>query len=607
MAFNRLFVTRNKNSKPQPKQSSWSTTASRWFDRTFNFTSIRNKIFVGYIFAIIVSGIGVIAARVAEEYANEVVEEQAETVQERAEMLNDFNLILLEIHDLHYRLIAALDRPEELLKKIHKLTEARAIFAKLYDDIQEWINEDDTGLADEALETEQIQISQWIIESKTTIQDYINQLLEYSRQLETNATNIDRFEATRNELIAFSQSKNSIVFGDRIEELTEINRDYIEAKANAIHEAYKEVEELEGVLLFVSAIVATCITAFIAILMSAAISHPLEETTEIAKRAISESNFNLKAPVLTQDEVGQLTMSLNQLMQHVATMLAEIQRAQAQLVQNEKMSSLGKLVAGIAHEINNPLTFIEGNLFYSQEYAEDLLQLTALYGKTYPNSTPEIQAELNRVDLEYIEKDWPKLFASMKYGTVRIEKIVNVLRVFSRLNESTVKEIDIHESIDSTLAILESQARVNLPHFKFEVIKNYNRLPKINCYAGQLNQVFVNLLENSIDSFQDLPKSIQPQISIVTEAIDDCIRVKISDNGSGIPPEIQDKIFDPFFTTKPVGQGTGLGLSTCYDIVRKHQGWIEVSSSTVDRGTEFIITLPVRPTFSPIASVVKSL
>ncbi|MBP0001469.1 MAG: HAMP domain-containing histidine kinase [Cyanobacteria bacterium SID2] len=195
----------------------------------------------------------------------------------------------------------------------------------------------------------------------------------------------------------------------------------------------------------------------------------------------------------------------------------------------------------------------------------------------------------------------------MKYGTVRIEKIVNVLRVFSRLNESTVKEIDIHESIDSTLAILESQARVNLPHFKFEVIKNYNRLPKINCYAGQLNQVFVNLLENSIDSFQDLPKSIQPQISIVTEAIDDCIRVKISDNGSGIPPEIQDKIFDPFFTTKPVGQGTGLGLSTCYDIVRKHQGWIEVSSSTVDRGTEFIITLPVRPTFSPIASVVKSL
>ena len=578
--------------------------ASQWLDRLFRSASIRNKIVAGYLVAIVIAGFSTLSARLVEEYANEVVEERAETVEERAETLNKLNLTLLEIHDVHYRLLATLDRPDSLEGKIERLIADRRILQQLLQEAREWSNETESGLDDPSLHRVQQRFSQWLDVAEPTVRDYTQQLFESVSLLEDTASDPDRLESGRQALMRLNESDITVVFGDRLDTLVQITYDYTNAKEEAVHDAYEGVEELESLMLSLGLLVTVVSAVVLALFMGAAIARPLEQTTEIAKRAIAESNFKLQAPVITGDEAGQLTVSLNQLMQHVSTMLSEIQKAQVQLVQTEKMSSLGQLVAGIAHEINNPVNFIHGNIVHTQEYAEDLIELIALYRRAYPQPTTEIEAALDRIDLDYLIADWPKLLKSMQSGTERIDKVVRVLRTFSRLDESEVKPIDLHESLDSTLLVVNSQLKVTSPKFHLEIVKNYGTLPKVECYAGKLNQVFLNLIENAIDALQSDPQNDRPILNISTDCRGGKVYIEIQDNGSGIPPEIQNKIFDPFFTTKPVGRGTGLGLSTCYDIVRQHQGQIEISSH-VDRGTEVTVILPVKPVFLSPMSVLN--
>lgn len=266
--------------------------------------------------------------------------------------------------------------------------------------------------------------------------------------------------------------------------------------------------------------------------------------------------------------------------------LQELQTTQAQLIQTEKMSSLGQMVAGIAHEINNPVNFIHGNITHVNEYTKNLFDLLNLYQDLYPDPLPEIEELIVDIELDYIMSDLPKIIASMQMGTDRIKKIVLSLRKFSRLDEADVKAADLHEGIENTLLILNHRLKQEV-----EIIKNYGDLPLVQCYPAQLNQVFMNIIANAIDAM--LESDIKPkQIMIQTEKIaDNRVMVKIRDNGPGIPPEIRDKIFDPFFTTKPVGKGTGLGLSICYQIIEKHRGKMEVISQP-GKGTEFAIYLP---------------
>ncbi len=281
--------------------------------------------------------------------------------------------------------------------------------------------------------------------------------------------------------------------------------------------------------------------------------------------------------------------------------LAELQRTQAQIIQNEKMSSLGQLVAGVAHEINNPVSFIYGNLVHAEEYMQDLINLLHLYQESYPDSTPEIQEEIEAADLEFIEDDFPKILKSMKNGAKRIEDIVVSLRNFSRMDEADLKEVNIHEGIDSTLMILQSRLNLMGNHTQIEVIKNYGNLPKVECYPGQLNQVLMNLLINAIDAIQEKfnqpliseTQEIVPIIEISTELIEnERVKIRIKDNGCGVSESAQDHLFDPFFTTKPVGKGTGLGLSISYQIItEKHQGNLYCNSK-LESGAEFIIEIP---------------
>ncbi|MCC5628209.1 HAMP domain-containing protein [Nostoc sphaeroides CHAB 2801] len=283
--------------------------------------------------------------------------------------------------------------------------------------------------------------------------------------------------------------------------------------------------------------------------------------------------------------------------------LRELQRTQSQVIQSEKMSSLGQLVAGVAHEINNPVNFIHGNLTHVQEYSQDLLTLVQLYQQYNPNPAPEIKIATEDMDLEFLQGDLPKMLSSMKVGTDRIRQIVLSLRNFSRMDEAEFKRVDIHEGIDSTLMILQHRLKTKPEQPEIEVIKDYGNVPLIECYAGQLNQVFMNILVNAIDALeesnalrtyqeiQDNPSRIKIRTSVVNSM---WLEVAIADNGVGISKEFQQRIFDPFFTTKPIGKGTGMGMSISYQIVtEKHGGKLECFS-TSGVGTEFIIQVPLR-------------
>jgi len=274
--------------------------------------------------------------------------------------------------------------------------------------------------------------------------------------------------------------------------------------------------------------------------------------------------------------------------------LSQLQQTQTQLIQKEKMSSLGQMVGGVAHEINNPINFIYGNISHVQSYVEDLLELIDLYQQHYPQPVTEVADKITHIELDFLNEDLQKILNSMQAGTERIRQIILSLRNFSRLDEAEIKYADIHEGIDSTLLILNHRFSGGI-----QVNKKYGELPLVECYPAQLNQVFLNIISNAIDALEEKiqisdQNLFQPIIEIQTSQISDkFVEIGIWNNGPAIAPEIFNKLFDPFFTTKPVGQGTGLGLSVCYRIIEQHHGKINVYSES-ENGTKFTILLPIK-------------
>jgi len=288
--------------------------------------------------------------------------------------------------------------------------------------------------------------------------------------------------------------------------------------------------------------------------------------------------------------------------QQLEEALRKLRSAQAQLIQTEKMSSLGQLVAGVAHEINNPVNFIHGNLTHIGDYTGDLLDLIHLYQEEYPQASPRIEEMIEEIDLEFLEEDLPKILSSMKGGTERIRQIVLSLRTFSRLDEADMKEVDIHEGIESTLLILKNRLKARGDYPGIHLERDYGNLPLVECYASKLNQVFMNILTNAIDAIEERARNLTPaeiaanpgEITISTEVKDGGnVWIVIADNGPGMPQSVKDRIFDPFFTTKEVGKGTGLGMSISYQIVVEQHGGQLNCISEPGKGTAFQIEIPI--------------
>ena len=324
--------------------------------------------------------------------------------------------------------------------------------------------------------------------------------------------------------------------------------------------------------------------------------------------------------ILQQSEAKEREKS-----QELELTLRQLQQTQTQLIQSEKKSSLDTVIAGIAHEINNAINFISGNLGYAGQYTSDLLQLLELYQQALPHPVPGIQNFKDRVDFEFVRSDFPQILASMNAGSKRIRDIVLSLRNFSRLGEAEFKAVDIHCGIDSTLMILQSRLNSPSDRFAIQILKEYDSLPLVECWASEINQVFMNILCNAIEALElriansssvaangepltlnspvsslNSPQFLIPKITIRTELIDsERVAISIADNGVGMVEDVKKRVFDPFFTTKKIGSGPGLGLSICYQIVAEAHGGQLFCQSEAGVGTTFTVVLPVKHSQSP--------
>ncbi|MDY7108514.1 MAG: ATP-binding protein, partial [Planctomycetota bacterium] len=328
------------------------------------------------------------------------------------------------------------------------------------------------------------------------------------------------------------------------------------------------------------------------------------EVTDAIEK-IASGHLETKVPVTYNDEIDKLAMGLNLMaeqleerdrqlsdrMQQLEETLGKLSATQAQLIQSEKMSSLGQMVAGIAHEFNNPVSFIYGNVDYAFEYVDDLLEAIKVYQEEYPNPAPLVEETISDLELDFVVEDLHKLLNSMKNGARRIRDIVENLKTFSRLDQTGMKKVNIRDNIEATLSFLQHRIHPE-KRTEIEIVKKYGNLPQVTGNTGQLNQVFANIINNAIDVLE-IENIENPQIKITTEATDlGSVKIKIADNGPGMTEEVLKQVFNPFFTTKSVGSGTGLGLSVSYSIVVEyHRGKLSCISAP-GQGSEFIIEIP---------------
>ena len=603
--------------------------------------NIRTKISLGYALALSVAVMGTTAGILMGDYYQKQAKKMENDALEEIILSNQLQNTLFQTITHKQQLMFVLDNPVLLQEESSEILEYTTKLTRLWSEFKS--TEGNTKNAKVEELPIEVERARYIIQTyDRSLEVYLRQIKQILKQIEPYDLAPEKVEATQK--VFFNFHNSPLIF--TIHHLSEDLNDFIQL-------AYAEYEQAEhqGIaaqkfrvqVVTGSILLSVGLATLLAFYTSRAIAQPIQAVTVVAQKVTQEANFKRQVPVTTKDEIGVLAIAFNTLIQRVAEYtqqlefarqtlekrveertfallhknqqllqaheelsqknqqllqtheelnqtLQNLRQTQAQLIQTEKMSSLGHLVAGIAHEINNPINFISNNIQYTSDYTQELLELVRLYQQEYPNPTPIITDYIEAIDFDFLVEDLPKILSSMKMGSERICQIVLSLRSFYRLDGVEMKEANLHEGLDSTLLILNHQLKQGI-----SIVKQYGDLPLVECYSGQLNQVFMNILQNAIDALQSQPDRPNKQIEIKTQKVQtNQISVRIQDNGSGMQSNLISQIFDPFFTTKPVGKGTGLGLSICYQIIQKHQGQIEVNSR-LGEGTEFVITLPIHP------------
>ncbi|BAT54385.1 integral membrane sensor signal transduction histidine kinase [Nostoc sp. NIES-3756] len=593
----------------------------RWLKRgTHNF-SISQKIAYGYALSLSIAIVGTVAGLIVGDFYQTPAQHQKGDAQYEISLLYRLQTAVLQARTSQQQFVYFVNQPQLLKKEYSNFSKYAVELKQVWFDVQSYIN---TVNYQQEKHTEGLPS---FIKTYSDIPNvYIQEVETLVQTIVDKDVKIKDVQATQKLLSNFSTSSIALKYDLIDDELLKIIQASYQDNKNA--EIY-----LENVLKFRFWIITTSIflsvisAAILAIYTSRLLVMPITAVTNVAQKTTEELKFDILAPVMTTDEIGVLANSFNKLIERIAEYtheldlaretlesrveertqelskaLESLQHTQSQLVQAEKMSSLGQLVAGIAHEINNPVNFIFGNLTHVNEYVNNLLSLIDIYQEYQEGTNIEISELIEEIDLDYICDDLPKILTSMKVGADRIREIVLALRNFSRLDEAEMKLVNIHEGIDSTLLFLYSSFKTKYKKLTIEVVKEYGELPLVECYAGQLNQVFMNILTNSMYALnQQCQYNLRGEqenksnhITIRTEVIENnYVRICFKDNGPGIAASIRKQIFDPFFTTKPIGEGTGLGLSISYQIVvEKHRGKLKCLSAP-EEGCEFQIEIPI--------------
>ncbi|MEG4960779.1 MULTISPECIES: HAMP domain-containing sensor histidine kinase [unclassified Microcoleus] len=569
--------------------------------RSFGNLSIRDKIWRGYALALCVAIGGTTVGMLAGNHYYRRTNNQVH-IDRESQLLNKLQVALLRTQNSQKSLIYWLEQP--------------AIFDSKYQQLQNNIYTLKLSLA-EVKNQKYMEHIEGIPKFRKTydsvLSNYLHQLETVNKKISKLPNNFEKKSVKRKLLSNLDRDKIGLQLDRAVNDIAEII-DRAQEQEDAGREDLLRAQALRVQIIFGSMALSIVVAALLAGFTSRAIAKPLAAVTNIAQRVTQESNFQLQVPVTSTDEVGVLAASLNQLIQKVNHLLEELKAEQeSHILQNEKMASLGRMLAGVAHEVNNPINFIYANIDPARHYVEDILDLLNTYETEISKPPAPVIAKGEEIDIDFLKEDLMKILDSMQVGAERAKAIILSLKDFSRLDDAAPHPVDLHACIDSSLLILNSRIKQGV-----EVARNYGNIPNVEGYMGLLYQVFVNILNNALDaveekaksektSFEEVKKqsasesikheapSFLPRIVIATEYLDeDSVVVRISDNGTGIAAASQEKMFQTFFTTKPRGVGTGLGLAIGREIiVKKHGGTINFWSE-VGTGTEFTIALPIK-------------